>query len=81
MSMKRSNVKAVMLNKSVKNKECIHRFVATDRKGTWSVKVHAMNGQNTKRKEKVSTTYFKCTICGLMTEYPDTWNNNYILSV
>lgn len=59
---------------------CTHRFVATSKKGFWTVKVRASNGRGSTKDEVVSTTVFKCADCGTMNEYPDSREKNYIFS-
>ncbi len=63
--MKKRNVMSKNKQASAKIGECTHRFEATNEKGSWSVAVLSTDGRHISRKEKVSTTFFKCTICGI----------------
>jgi len=59
-------------------KQCTHKYVATAKKGSWNVKIRTTNSRGKDREETVSTTFFKCTKCGAIKEYPDTWEKNYV---
>ena len=71
---------AILKKKIGMNTKCIHTFVATSEKGRWTVKVQATNGRGSARDETIATTVFKCSDCGEMHEYPDSWEKNYIVS-
>jgi hypothetical protein len=59
-------------------KHCVHRFVSTKNKGKWTVKVLPINNRGKERDEIVTTTVFRCTVCGVFTEYPDSWDKNFV---
>ncbi len=59
-------------------RQCTHEFIATSKKGMMTVKIKTTNIRAKNRNERLSTTYFKCSKCGAIKEYPDTWEKNYI---
>jgi len=58
--------------------KCNHEFVATSRKGEWTVKVRSTNNRGTPDDETVDTTVFECDKCGKQKEFPDYWEKNYV---
>lgn len=62
-----------------KRKDCVHKFVATVQKGVWKVEAISLNKRGKPRIQNVATTIFVCSECGAKTEYPDTWERNFVL--
>ena len=62
----------------MKTKDCVHAFVSTEERGVWKVEAVPLNKRGNSKIETVYTTIFKCSKCGAIKEYPDTWEKNYI---
>jgi len=60
---------------------CSHVFKATPKKGVWVVQSNPTNNRGVPKKVEVTVTVFECIHCGEKKEYPDTWEQNYVIPV
>lgn len=58
--------------------KCEHKFLATGKKGKWKVRAFGTNNRGRISIEEVTTTFFRCSKCRLLKEFPDNWEWNYI---
>ena len=59
-------------------KDCLHKFVATQKKGKWKVRVLATVNKDKFSIQEVTTTFFECSVCGAKKEFPNNWEKNFV---
>ncbi len=62
-----------------RGKKCSHVFKATPQKAVWTVQSNPTNNRGGPKKVVISVTVFQCMLCGEKKEYPDTWEQNYVI--